>query len=475
MKKNLKVYFTSDMHGYLAPVDYASGKRKEAGLANILSNFHKAGNTLILDGGDTIQGSPFAYFQSLEGSSRVIAEMMNLAGYDYVTLGNHDFNFGYRWLSEYLDNLEASCLCCNVKDITGRLPIAPWAVRTMENGLTVGIIGICTDYVNIWEKRENLENLRVEDARRSLEAVCEDVRGRADVLIGLYHGGFECDPRTGRRTSSTRENIGYELASDFGFDLLLTGHQHMAIAGGNIAGTYIAQTPASAEQFIEAELVWEKEPGGAGRVVSCRTARQPAGCLTDPRAMEILAEPERRTAVWLDAPKGHFDRPLLPQSHLEMALHGSSIADFFNRVQLWASGAELSVTSLGNKVKGFGTDVTVRDIVSTYIFPNTLVVLEVTGEVIRRHLERSAEYFDYDEEGNLCISRRFLEPKIAHYNFDYMMGVSYAFDPEKPEGSRVVRLEYQGKPVEPEQKFLLVMNNYRASETVPGYGRSRPI
>ena len=116
-------------------------------------------------------------------------------------------------------------------------------------------------------------------------------------------------------------------------------------------------------------------------------------------------------------------------------------------------------------MKGFGTDVTVRDIVSTYIYPNTLVVKNVTGEVLRRTLERSAEYFDTDAEGNLRISRRFLEPKISHYNFDYIMGVDYGFDWRRPEGNRVTHMLYHGKPVRPEQRFTMVMNNYRASGT----------
>ena len=356
----------------------------------------------------------------------------------------------------------------------------------MENGLRVGIIGICTDFINVWEKKANLTKIRVGDVRTALTPVYEKLRPETDVLIGLYHGGFECDVETGRVLSTTRENIGYEIARDFGFDLLLTGHQHMALAGAEIAGTYVAQTPANAEKYVEAELVWEDVPAaggrtsesaapgneagvicesGGGRVVRCSTVLRPAGDITDPRAEKLLAEPERQTAVWLDTPKGHFDKPLLPGEHLDMALHGSSIADFFNRVQLWASGAELSTTSLGNEVKGFGTDVTVRDIVSTYIYPNTLVVKNVTGEVLRRTLERSAEYFDTDAEGNLRISRRFLEPKISHYNFDYIMGVDYGFDWRRPEGSRVTHMLYHGKPVQPEQRFTMVMNNYRASGT----------
>lgn len=412
MRKTLKIYFTSDMHGYMAPVNYATGRRKDAGLANMIPHFVKDGNTLVLDGGDTIQGSPFAYLQAQGGSAELFARCMNLAGYDYVTLGNHDFNYGYEYLAGYLENLHAPCLCANIADVTGRLTFLPSAVKVMENGLRVGIIGICTDFINVWEKKANLTKIRVGDVRKALEPVYEKLRPEADVLIGLYHGGFECDVETGRVLSATRENIGYEIARDFEFDLLLTGHQHMALAGAEIAGTYVAQTPANAEQYVEAELVWEdaadeggraadvkaeipadiivggkmagcetpesetarcetaegraagretsggRHAGRCGHIIRCSTVLRPAGSVSDPQTMELLAEPERQTAVWLDTPKGHFDAPLLPGEHLDMALHGSSIADFFNRVQMWASGADLSTTSLANEVKGFGTDVT---------------------------------------------------------------------------------------------------------------------
>lgn len=319
MRKTLKIYFTSDMHGYMAPVDYATGGRKDAGLANMIPHFRKDGNTLLLDGGDTIQGSPFAYLQAQGSSAELFARCMNLAGYDYVTLGNHDFNYGYEYLASYLETLQPSCLCANIADATGRLPILPSAVRVTENGLRVGVIGICTDFINVWEKKANLAKIRVGDVRTALAPVYEKLRPETDVLIGLYHGGFECDVKTGHVLSTTRENIGYEIAREFGFDLLLTGHQHMALAGAEIAGTHVAQTPANAEQYVEAKVVWEdaqdegrgegqserqderqderhgeRQGERHGRVVSISTQLHPAGGVTDPRAAELLAELEQK-------------------------------------------------------------------------------------------------------------------------------------------------------------------------------------
>lgn len=104
-----------------------------------------------------------------------------------------------------------------------------------------------------------------------------------------------------------------------------------------------------------------------------------------------------------------------------------------------------------------------RDVLTAYPYTNTLTVLRVTGSVLRRAMERSAEYFAVDEEGRLCVADAFLKPKVEHYNYDYFSGVNYAFDVSRPEGQRVVELTYQGKAVKDEDEFTICLNSYRAS------------
>ena len=121
--------------------------------------FPKDGNTLIIDGGDTIQGSPLTYYCYGHHLPLPVADALNDRQYDFVTLGNHDFDDGYGALESYLTRLNAQCLCANVTDRTGGLPLLPYAVRTMENGLRVGVIGLVTHWVTLWEKPENLTPL----------------------------------------------------------------------------------------------------------------------------------------------------------------------------------------------------------------------------------------------------------------------------------------------------------------------------
>ena len=133
----LTIYFTSDLHGYLFPTNYADGAVRDIGLLSM--HFPKDGNhARDRRGRIPCKGRPLTYYCHARGLPGPMARAMNARGYDYVTLGNHDFNYGYGAVSEHLHELEASCLCANVRDARGELPIGACEIRTLENGVRVG-------------------------------------------------------------------------------------------------------------------------------------------------------------------------------------------------------------------------------------------------------------------------------------------------------------------------------------------------
>ncbi len=444
----LTVYFTSDTHGYLYPNNFASKQSQPMGLLSM--RFPKDENTLIIDGGDTIQGSPLTYFCRLNGRELPVAQAMNDRGYDYVTLGNHDFNNGPADLRRHLNALHAQCLCANVQDHQHGLPILPCTVHTLGNGLRVGLVGIVTDWVNLWENPDNLIGLSVTDPLKAAKNAIAQLD--ADVIVGIYHGGVERDLDTGRLLSQTNENIACRLCEELSIDLLLTGHQHIPMANRQWHGTHIVQTPCNAAAYAKVEL----GDDGVFRSELCSVPAEAA--LTDAEAALW-----RDVNAWLDKPIGHLSRDLWPEDKLTMALHGSSIADFFNTVQLWATGADVSCAALGNELRGFASDVTVRDVVASYIYSNTLTVFDVTGAVLKEALEQCARYFAVDEHGRVGIAEAFLRPKEAHYNYDYFSGVEYVFDLNRPAGDRVTSITRNGRPVGTDDHLTLCMCNYRAT------------
>ena len=146
--------------------------------------------------------------------------------------------------------------------------------------------------------------------------------------------------------------------------------------------------------------------------------------------------------VWLDQPIGELAYPISPEGKLDAALYGSQVAALFNQVQLAETGADFSCTSLGNDPVGLASPVTMRGVTAAYLFANTLVVLEVTEEVLRQTLERCAAYFTL-VDGQPQISEEFLLPKVEHYNYDFYAGLAYTFDLRRPVGSRVVTSNYR--------------------------------
>lgn len=456
-ERTLQIYFTSDLHAFIYPTDYRSAEERDLGLFKCANRFQKDGNTLIIDGGDILQGSPLgAFCHDSRENAGDLAKIMNCCGYDYVTLGNHDFNYGTAYLDSYLDALQARCVCQNVLRSDGTVRF-PSRVHVLENGLRVGIVGIVTDHVNIWEQPEHLAGLAITDpipaARKALEAL----KGQADITVCIYHGGFERDLATGQVLSESSENVAFRLCEELDFDILLTGHQHMCIPGQTLFGTYVVQPPDSGRAFISLKAI-----AADGRII-CSSQAVPAGEDCDPALLKRFDNLEKGAQTWLDTVVGHLDRPLLPAPPLVMAAEGNDLADLFNEVQLACSGAQLTSSSLANEAAGLPRIVRRRDVLTAYPYTNTLKVLRVTGAVLRKSMERSAEYFAVDADGTLCVADTFLKPKIEHYNYDYFAGVDYAIDVSKPVGQRIVKLTYQGKDVKDDDEFTMCLNSYRAS------------
>ena len=459
MEKKLRIYFTSDLHGYIYPTDYRSREERDIGLFKCANRFEKDGNTLIIDGGDLLQGSPLgAFCHDTIGSAADFAEIMNRCGYDYVTLGNHDFNYGMPYLDTYLNALRARCVCENVR-WGGAGVRFPARIHTLENGLRVGIVGIVTDYVNIWERPEHLEGVAITDPIPAAREALERLRGQVDVTVCIYHGGFERDLNTGRVLSTTHENVAYRLCQELDFDILLTGHQHMTVPGQMLCGTFVVQPTDRGQEFVRIDAAI----GEKVKHFTSETLR--AGGVCRPEWLVEFAGMERGAQDWLDQVVGRLSRPLIPDTPLRMAAEGSGLPDLFNAVQLWASGAQLSAASLANDVAGLPETVRRRDLLIAYPYTNTLAVLEITGAVLRQAMERSAEYFTRNGDGTLRVSDCFLEPKVEHYNYDYYAGVRYVFDISRPVGQRVTELTVGGRPVGEDDRFTICLNSYRASGT----------
>jgi 2',3'-cyclic-nucleotide 2'-phosphodiesterase/3'-nucleotidase len=248
------------------------------------------------------------------------------------------------------------------------------------------------------------------------------------------------------------------LCEELGYDLVLTGHQHMPVEAVRLGGTHAVQPPAGAGRYCA--ITVEEEQGS----VQIASQFQPAGNQHPEEPYNTLLPLEEEVQRWLDLPVGRLSEPVLPENKLDAALAGSRVAGLFNQVQLAATAADFACTSLGNEPVGLVTEVTMRSITAAYLFPNTLVVLQVTQQDLKEALERCAAYFTL-QDGQPCIAEDFLKPKIEHYNYDFYAGLSYTFDLRRPVGQRVIKLcRADGSPLGP-GPFRLCTSNYRATGT----------
>ena len=487
----MRIIFTSDTHGHVLPIDYATNERKNLGLLCMASQMEaereRDGNTLVMDGGDSLQGTPLmAYYlrHRDEFDFNPMAEGFNAMGLDYYTMGNHDFNFGYDAFLDFADALNATLICANVEDKRGELGIKKYAIHVLEDGTRVGITGAVTGYVNTWEKKKNLKDYVISDPIEALREELEVLRGKCDITVCIYHGGFEEDLKTGDRLSESTENQACRIIKEMDFDIILTGHQHMPVEGILLGRTFGVQTPDKATKYcvIDADYVGDDEnlvlksgkltSRGWGVVswfipVEEKHADYDKILGENPKIKEL----ESRVQEWLDKPIGCLQEAIIPESKLDVALHGSRLAALFNQVQLELTGADFSNTSLANEPLGLPKEISVRDILGIYRFDNTVVVKEVTGSILKEALERCAEYYDLDKEtGKIRVSQAFLKPKVEHYNFDIYAGLWYEFDLRRPVGDRVVVLKMlDGTDLSDDKTYSLATSNYRATGT-GGYG-----
>ncbi len=449
---------TTDIHGSVLAHSYVDNSTQGFGLARFSSavkEYAQHSEVLVVDNGDSLQGTPFlSYANNLKEGKHVLSQVMNQIGYDFVNLGNHDFNFGPSVLNRYLSDLDAPCLTSNIA-FQGK-SLGESKLVTTKSGKIIAFIGVCTDYIPHWEKPAHIKGMKFSDPIARVKAEISRLKPLADAVVVMYHGGLERDPISGVPTERlTGENVGYQLAQLAGIDLLITGHQHRSFTA-QIGSTQVIQTTYNALEF--AQITFE-----FGETLSVQTKIiKMAAFAPDPVIDEIGQSIETQTQIGLDVALGHVDGPSLKiTDSFDARLHKHPLVSFINQVQLEVSGAQLSACALFNGVKGFNPDITYRDIVSTYIYPNTLVVKKMDKHVLKEFLEKCAEYFSV-KDNKIIVSPHFDDPKPQHFNYDMVDGIDYTIKVSNPIGQRIVKMEYAGKPILDDAVFTIVMNNYRA-------------
>lgn len=467
----LTIFETSDIHGYLYPSDYQERAQDlNFGLFKAAAKIKKEraklkGPSLYIDNGDFIQGSPFSYYivKEKETAERLMEALDDLQ-VDAATIGNHEFNYGMPYLESAIQSAKHPVLAANILNEEGKPAFGEGYTVFEKEGIKIAVLGLVTQYIPHWEHPENYKGLTFQSAVECAKEYVPKLRAEADVVIVSYHGGLERDLETGEPTEILKgENEGYQILSEVnGIDVMLTGHQHRQIAEV-WNGIPVVQPGHKGEKIGKVTLTIEKTDEGV--VISHPTAELLS--VDDVKADELLEEKfdqlNEEVENWLDQVIGKVEGDMTIKDVHEARIVEHPYIEFIQKVQMYYGGCDVSGTALfNNDAKGFGNDVTMRDVVTNYIYPNTLAVSRITGADLKGALELSAEYFDVKENGELGVSRDFIVPKPKQYNYDMYEGVDYTIDASRPRGERIVSLTYKGKDLLPEDTLDVVINQYRA-------------
>ena len=508
------------MHARIHPYDYyrdcpdeKTGLAKAAAL--IAEARAEAPNSVLLDNGDLIQGSPLGdWAAEALGAGRLkvhpMIAAMNALAYDAAAVGNHEFNYGLSVLDAALAGADFPFVCCNVLKTSGEPYFQPWTIlrrklRDEDGGahdLNIGVVGFVTPEIMRWDMSHlagRVTTLGIVEAARTQVSACR--AAGADVIVALCHAGISKIGPVG-----ADENAGLALAELGGIDAMFVGHQHLLLPGLDFRGIAGVDAERGALAGVPAVMAgfWgchigvidlTLETAGAGWRVAGAKAEWRAVEPTTPAAPAPMAATQsahEATLAYVRAPVGVVERRLA--SYFAMIGDEASVR-IVHDAQLWYARhlqagdpalreAPLLSASAPFKCGGRnGADyysdvaagpVALRHVADLYVYPNGLRIVRANGAMLTEWLERSASVFEKLEPRETA-PQPLLKRDFAAYDFDSIAGVTYRLDLTQPAryndqgrivaaaARRVVDLAFAGQPVDDAASFLVVTNSYRAS------------
>lgn len=433
---HITLLHTNDIH---ARVQDTKGDGKILGMewiaGGILAQKATDTDTLAFDAGDTFHGLPIINLS--KGANMAI--LMNLSGYDAMTPGNHDFNFGSKRLQELAQMLEFPMLSANTleKD-SNKCLFMPYKSYKL-NGVKVAVIGLTTPEVAFKTNPANVTTIYFADPIVTAKAAMAKLRKNHDVVIGLMHMGIDGS------SEFTSERIAKEVP---GFDVIIDGHSHSELPQGmRVGNTLICQTGSHAKNLGKVELV-----------VKRHKVRKAEASLLDKTALKnMIQKPDAKVEQTLKDMNEDVNRELkkvVASSPRQLTSKreivrtqeselGNLTADALRNV----TGADVAIANGG----GLRADlpqgkVTRGTVLSIFPFGNTVQKVELKGDKLKAALEHSVEYVPAAFGGFMNVS-----------------GMTFDLDTKAQPGSRVSNVLVNGQPLDLSKTYTVAMNDFAAA------------
>ena len=391
-------------------------------------------NTLVIDAGDTFHGLPFANLE--RGSS--IAKLMNAVGYDYMTTGNHDYNYGQDRLLELSKEINFPILAANVYKNGARL-FKPYDIREMA-GVRIGIFGLATPETSYKTDPKNVEGITFADPVEEARKVVAELDPKTDIIICISHIGLD-------KSSNPRS---VDIASQVeGIDVIIDGHSHSTLEtclAENTTRTLIASAGQYGTAVGVVDIVVAPD-----RTIAYRDARS----VTVDNTPDLVGDPEIKAVVdQISAAQ----KPLLSEKvgatsvlllgvRQNVRTSQTNLGTIICNGILSTTGADVALQNGGGIRDSIAVgDITKGDIFKVLPFGNYIVTIEVTGADLVAAMENGV--------GKL---------PAADGRYPHVAGMTFSVDASKPAGSRVSDVMVKGAPIDPAKTYILATNNFTAA------------
>ncbi|OAT32991.1 2',3'-cyclic-nucleotide 2'-phosphodiesterase [Buttiauxella ferragutiae ATCC 51602] len=524
---DLRILETSDLHSNMMDFDYYKDTPTEKfGLVRTASLINAARsetlNSVLVDNGDLIQGSPLGDYMAAKGLKKgdihPVYKALNTLDYAVGNLGNHEFNYGLDYLQMALSGAKFPYVNANIIDAKTNKPLfTPYVIKETvvkdkdgkEQTLRIGYIGFVPPQIMTWDKTNLEGKVTVKDITETARQYVPEMRKNgADLVVVIAHSGLSSDPY-----HVMAENSVYYLSEVPGVDTILFGHAHAVFPGKDFANIKGVDLDKGTLNGIPAVMpgMWGDHLGvvdlvlnndsGSWKVTSSKAEARPiydsvakkALVPEDAKLVEVMKHDHDATREFVSKPIGKSSDnmysylALVQDDPTVQVVNNAQLAYVEKYIQGDPDLANLPVLSAAApfKVGGRKNDpasfvevekgqLTFRNAADLYLYPNTLVVVKATGKEVKEWLECSAGQFNQIDVNSSKPQSLINWDGFRTYNFDVIDGVDYQIDVSQParydgecqmvnpKAERIKGLTFKGKPIDPNATFLVATNNYRA-------------